>query len=89
MTRRFSEEMAAWRLARLKSTADQYAELPENFRAMMAKAARLRPELHLERLDRLTAEDRVALLTACKRLKGHLEKAWPLLIQANPPSLPI
>lgn len=88
-TKRFSDEMTAWRMARLKKTADGYQEMPENFRAMLAKAARLPAHLHRSRLDEISESDRAALLAACKRLKGYLETAWPLLIQANPPSLPV
>lgn len=86
---RFSEEMYAWRMARIKQTADDYAQLPGPFRAMLAKAAQIAPDRQGMRLDELNEDERKALYDALRRLRRYADAALPLLVQATPPSLPV
>lgn len=75
----FLKMLSENRKARIQKTADQYAKLPPNIRAAIAKVA----GVENERLDRLSVKDRAALFKAVKDLREKVDRAYLILIAAQ------
>lgn len=75
----FQKMLFERRASRLSKTAEQYAHLPDNIRASIARVG----QVENARLDAMTPEDRAKLFKAVKELRKKIDSAYIILLAAQ------